>query len=63
MMHANGHNSQKPFMDYIKLSTDEIAEEIDVIANEKKEEVFCFWFCRKNLLNLRQNHLIFCEYS
>ncbi len=33
MMHVSGHKTQKTFMDYIKLSSDEIADEIDAIVN------------------------------
>lgn len=40
MMHVSGHKTQKTFMDYIKLSSDEIADEIDAIINGAKEEVF-----------------------
>ena len=40
MMHVSGQKNQKTFMDYIKLSSDEIADEIDAIANGTKEEVF-----------------------
>ena len=40
MMHVSGHKTQKTFMDYIKLSSDEIADEIDAIVNGVKEEVF-----------------------
>ena len=40
MMHVSGHKTQKTFMDYIKLSSDEIADEIDAIANGVKDEVF-----------------------
>lgn len=40
MMHVSGHKTQKTFMDYIKLSSDEIADEIDAIANPTKEDVF-----------------------
>lgn len=40
MMHVSGHKTQKTFMDYIKLSSDEIADEIDAIANGSKSEVF-----------------------
>ena len=40
MMHVSGHKTQKTFMDYIKLSSDEIADEIDAIANGNKSEVF-----------------------
>lgn len=37
MMHVSGHKTQKTFMDYIKLSSDEIADEIDAIANPKAD--------------------------
>lgn len=40
MMHVSGHKTQKTFIDYIKLSSDEITDEIDAIANGVKEEVF-----------------------
>lgn len=40
MMHVSGHKTQKTFMDYIKLSSDEIADEIDAIANPNQNEVF-----------------------
>lgn len=40
MMHVSGHKTQKIFMDYIKLSSDEIADEIDAIANQTKMDVF-----------------------
>ena len=40
MMHVSGHKTQKTFMDYIKLSSDEIADEIDAIANPTQTEVF-----------------------
>ncbi|MBD5259206.1 MAG: hypothetical protein HDS46_00155 [Bacteroides sp.] len=40
MMHVSSHKTQKTFMDYIKLSFDEIADEIDAIANGTKSEVF-----------------------
>ena len=40
MMHVSGHKTQKTFMDYIKLSSDEIADEIAAIANEGKSEIF-----------------------
>lgn len=40
MMHVSGHKTQKTFMDYIKLSSDEIADEIDAIANPNKSEIF-----------------------
>lgn len=37
---VSGHKTQKTFLDYIKLSSDEIADEIDAIVNGAKEEVF-----------------------
>lgn len=40
MMHVSGHKTQKTFMDYIKLSSDEIADEIDAITNGSKSEMF-----------------------
>ena len=40
MMHVSGHKTQNTFMDYIKLSSDEIADEIDAIANPAKSDVF-----------------------
>lgn len=40
MMYVSGHKTQKTFMDYIKLSSDEIADEIDAIANPKQNDVF-----------------------
>ena len=40
MMHVSGHKTQKTFMDYIKLSSDEIADEIDAIVNANKGEIF-----------------------
>ena len=40
MMHVSGHKTPKTFMDYIKLSSDEIADEIDAIVNGAKEEFF-----------------------
>ena len=49
MMHVSGHKTQKTFMDYIssarrllckKLSSEEIADEIDAIANGPKSDVF-----------------------
>lgn len=33
MMHVSGHKTEKTFMEYIKLSSDEIADEINAIAN------------------------------
>ena len=40
MMHVSDHKTQKTLMDYIKLSSDEIADEIDAIVNGTKGEVF-----------------------
>ena len=40
MMHVSGHKTQKTFMDYIKLSSDEIADGIDAIANQTRMDVF-----------------------
>lgn len=40
MMHVSGHKTQKTFMDYIKLSSDEIADEIDAIVNHTRMDVF-----------------------
>ena len=40
MMHVSGHKTQKTFMDYIKLSSDEIADEIDAIANGGRNDIF-----------------------
>ena len=40
MMHVSGHKTQKTFMDYIRLSSDEIADEIDAIVNANKGEIF-----------------------
>ncbi len=40
MMHVSGHKTQKTFMDYIKLSSDEIADEIDAIANPTEVDIF-----------------------
>ena len=40
MMHVSRHKTQKTFMDYIKLSSDEIADEIDAIANQTRMDVF-----------------------
>ena len=40
MMHVSGHKTQKTFMDYIKLSSDEITDEIDAIVNGTKDDMF-----------------------
>ncbi|MDE6791775.1 MAG: hypothetical protein K2J48_01645 [Muribaculaceae bacterium] len=37
MMHVSDHKTQKTFMDYIKLSSDEIPDEIDAIVNGTKK--------------------------
>jgi integrase len=40
MMHVSGHKTQKTFMDYIKLSSEEIADEIDAIVAASKGDIF-----------------------
>ena len=40
IMHVSGHRTQRTFMDYIKLSSDEIADEIDAIANVRTDDMF-----------------------
>ncbi len=40
MMNVSDHKTQNRFMDYIKLSSDEKADEIDTIANGTKSDVF-----------------------
>ncbi|MCC8071266.1 MAG: hypothetical protein LIO90_05635 [Bacteroidales bacterium] len=40
MMHVSGHLTEKTFMYYIKLSSDEIADEIDAIIHAPNPEVF-----------------------
>lgn len=40
MMHISSYKTQKTFMDYIKLSSNEIAHEINAIPNGTKSEVF-----------------------
>lgn len=40
MMHVSGHKTQKTFIDYIKLSSNEISNEIDAIINGAKDEAF-----------------------
>lgn len=37
MMHVSGHKTQKPFMDYIKLSSEEIADEIASMSKNEKD--------------------------
>ena len=37
MMHVSGHKTQKTFIDYIKLSSNEIANEIDAIIKGAKD--------------------------
>ena len=37
MMHVSGHKTQKTFMDYIKLSSEEIADEIAEMAKKDNE--------------------------
>ena len=36
MMHVSGHKTQKTFMDYIKLSSEEIADEIADMSKKGK---------------------------
>lgn len=38
MMHVNGRKMQKTFMDYIKLSSEKIADEIAAIVNGAKKK-------------------------
>ena len=40
MMHVSGHKTQKTFMDYIKLSSEEIADEIDAIVAASRGDIF-----------------------
>ena len=40
MIHVSGHKTQKTFMDYIKLSSDEIADEINAIVAASKGDIF-----------------------
>lgn len=40
MMHVSGHKTQKTFMDYIKLSSEEIADEINAIVAASKGDIF-----------------------
>lgn len=51
MMHVSGH---KTFRDYIKLSSDEIADEIDAIANGTKSEV-CLLLILISLCDFKYN--------
>jgi len=37
MMHVSGHKTQKTFMDYIKLSSEEIAEEIASMSKKESD--------------------------
>ena len=39
MMHISGHKTQKTFMDYIKLSSEEIADEMK-LADELEAQVW-----------------------
>ena len=39
LMHISGHKTQKTFLEYIKLSSDEIADDIAKVANEGMEGV------------------------
>ena len=40
MMHVSGHKTQKTFMAYIKLSSEEIADEINAIVVASKGDIF-----------------------
>lgn len=46
MMHVSGHKTQKTFMDYIKLSSEEIADEIAAMSKKESD----MW--RKNTYSL-----------
>ena len=37
MMHVSGHKTQKTFMDYIKLSSEEIADEIASMSKKEND--------------------------
>ena len=37
MMHVSGHKTQKTFMEYIKLSSEEIADEIAAMSKKESE--------------------------
>ena len=37
MMHVSGHKAQKTFMDYIKLSSEEIADEIASMSTKESD--------------------------
>ncbi len=37
MMHVSGHKTQKTFMDYIKLSSEEIADEIASMSKKESD--------------------------
>ena len=37
MMHVSGHKTQKTFMDYIKLSSEEIADEIAAMSKKESD--------------------------
>ena len=54
MIHISGHKKQKTFMDYIKLSSDEIADEIDAIANDTKSKV-CLLLILISLCDFKYN--------
>ena len=51
-MHVSGHKTQKTFMDYIKLSSDEIADEI---ASMSKKETDMWW----NIENLWEQNVLY----
>ena len=37
MMHVSGHKTQKTFMDYIKLSSEEVADEIAAMSKKESD--------------------------
>ena len=59
MMHVSGHKTQKTFMDYIKLSSDEIADEIDAIANPTQNDVF--WIYSNRDSSDEQHLQVYCR--
>ena len=67
MMLVSGHKTQKTFRDYIKLSSEEIADKIAAIVNGAKEEVF--WEAKYLHISENQNKSInfvygnYCPYS
>ena len=54
MMHVSGHKTQKTFMDYIKLSSGEIADEIAAMI-ELPEALARVWYTRQYYGTLKHN--------